>query len=87
MKHMKPEQNPDEYLTPREIIERNPNLVDCFNWDARILGIMFSAKLLNGKIVKSQDKVYIRKSSLVRLINLANAVLAEDQFSSESLDW
>ena len=87
MKHLKPENNPDEYLTPSEIIERNPNLVACFNWDARILGIMFSAKLLNGKSVKSQDKVYIRKTSLVRLIKLANAVLAEDQFDSQNLDW
>ncbi len=61
-----PKEN-EEYLTPGEILQEYPFLIDDHNWSVQTPGVLLSIGLLNGKYLKGKHKTLIARSSIERL--------------------
>jgi hypothetical protein len=62
----------ETYLTPAEVIELYPDLKVKFGWNASKIGLFYKSKLLIGYDDASTKKSYIKKSSLIELIQYVN---------------
>ncbi len=66
------------YLTPKEIVEKYPDLTFKFNWTESDIGFFMRTKLLSGYYSKNKRASMIEENSLLNLIKYVNCLL-EDQ--------
>ena len=66
-----------DYLTPKEIFEKYPDLTIKFNWTKNDIGAFVRNKLLSGYYSRNKRASMIEESSLVRLIEYVNNTLEE----------
>ena len=65
----------DAHLTPREAIQKYPDLIKKFNWTTSDLGDMLKCKIIDGYYDRGRRNSMIRESSLKRLMIFVNANL------------
>ena len=65
----------ENYLTPKEIIEKYPDLILKFNWTPADLGHILKCKSIEGYYDRGRRNSMIKESSLKRLIEFLNANL------------
>ena len=72
----------DIYLTPKEAIERYPDLIAKFNWTAIDLGHILKCRIIDGYYDRGKRNSMIKESSLKRLIAFLNANLDSQKIST-----
>ena len=65
----------ENYLTPKEIIEKYPDLTFKFNWTPADLGQILKCKIIEGYYDRGRRNSMIKESSLKRLIEFLNTNL------------
>ena len=71
------------YLTPKEAIERFPQLVVTHGIDARILGILLKHHILWGHYNTSDNVAMIQEDSLLYFIDFLNSLLARQHIPKD----
>ena len=72
----------DVYLTPKEIIEKYPDLIVKFNWTVTDLGHILKCRIIDGYYDRGKRNSMIKESSLKRLIQYLNANLDSQKIST-----
>ena len=65
------------YLTPKEIFEKYPDLKLKFNWTQSDIGVFLRNKLLSGYYSRNKRASMIEEGSLLNLIKYVNGLLEE----------
>lgn len=60
------------YLTPKEVVEKYPDLILKFNWTAADLGHILKCRIIDGYYDRGKRNSMIKESSLKRLIKFLN---------------
>ena len=73
----------ENYLTPKEIIEKYPDLILKFNWTVTDLGNILKCRIIDGYYDRGKRNSMIKESSLKRLIEYLNNNLDSQKIRTE----
>jgi hypothetical protein len=71
----------NQYLTPAELIEKYPAVMEKFHWSPRELGLFLKCKILEGHYDRRKRSALIKESSLLQLVKYANQVIEEQKIT------
>jgi hypothetical protein len=58
----------EEYLTPGEVLQEYPFLMDDYNWSIQTPGVLLAIGVLHGKYIRGKHMTLITRSSVLKLL-------------------